>query len=270
VRRSWSSERFAESIGTAKPTPSNPEPEPLERICALIPIRRVRLDRVDQVVAGGEGRDRAADRRDDADREGVGVAEGAADRRHGLADDDAVGVAERHGGEGMVGRVDADHADVVEQVVADDLRADAVAVGELDVDRARRADRAGRALAGRGDHVRARQDRPVLGDDEAGALARPGVGQVRRVEVRDDRHDPGEALSVELGGLEAVADERLGGEHGGVVGSGRRLLAYDDRLLRPGVEPPGRLRHQEHSGPAEHGGDEREGGNGAGAHGRPL
>ena len=38
----------------------------------------------------------------------------------GLADDDARGVAERDRRERVVARVDAEHADVVEQVVADD------------------------------------------------------------------------------------------------------------------------------------------------------
>ena len=61
--------------------------------------RRVDLDRLGDVVGGGQRRDRALGRRDDADRERVLLAERAADRGDRLADDDAARVAERHGRE---------------------------------------------------------------------------------------------------------------------------------------------------------------------------
>ena len=58
--------------------------------------RGVDLDRVDQLEVGRrQGRDRAADRRDDPDGERVLVAERAADRGDRLADDDVGGAAER-------------------------------------------------------------------------------------------------------------------------------------------------------------------------------
>ena len=109
--------------------------------------RRVGLDRVDQVVAAGQRGDRAPDRGDDADGERIGIPERAADRGHGLADDDTARVAERHRIEGVEGGIDADHADVVVEVVADDGRGHPVAVRELDVDRVRRR-RLARATCG--------------------------------------------------------------------------------------------------------------------------
>ena len=59
--------------------------------------------------------------------------------------------------------IDLEHADVVEEVVADDARRHAVAVGELDVDGPGRRGTAS-ALAGGRDHVGARQDRRRSGE----------------------------------------------------------------------------------------------------------
>ena len=62
------------------------------------------------------------------------LAEGAADRRHRLADDEVAVVAERQRVQVEAVGVDFDQGDVGERVEADDLRRDHVAVGELDVD----------------------------------------------------------------------------------------------------------------------------------------
>ncbi len=116
-------------------------------------------------------------RGDHTDREGVGVAERAADRRDGLADHDARRIAERHRLEGVGARIDPEDADVVEEVVADDPRLDAVPVRELDVDGVGGGGRA--ALPGGGDHVGARQDGAVGADHESRALAGIRVGGAR-------------------------------------------------------------------------------------------
>ena len=124
--------------------------------------RRVRLDRVDEVVARhGQGRDGAAGRGDDANRERVRVVERAPDRSDRLADDGTRGIAERHRRERMRPRVDAEEPDVVEEIPADDFGLRAVAVLELDVDVVRCGRGIGGGVAGRRDHVRVRQHEPV-------------------------------------------------------------------------------------------------------------
>ena len=103
--------------------------------------RRVRLDRVDEVVARGHRVDRALGRRDDADAQRALLAERAADRSDRLADDHGARVAERHRAHRDDRRVDLEKPDVVEEVPADDLRGNALAVPELDVHRATAARR---------------------------------------------------------------------------------------------------------------------------------
>ena len=83
--------------------------------------------------------DRAVDRRDDADRQRLLLAERRADRRDRLADLDARALAERQRPQREALGVDLQQRDVGVRVVADDLRLDLVAVGELDVDLARAA-----------------------------------------------------------------------------------------------------------------------------------
>ena len=110
------------------------------------------------------------------------------------------GAAERERREHMVGRLHPDHADVAEEVPADDLRRDALAVGELDVDRARGADRCRRAgleLGDVRDDVRVREDRTGPVDHEAGALRR-----AVRAEVRVDGDDAVRAGRIERGRIE--------------------------------------------------------------------
>ena len=65
------------------------------------------------------------------------------------------------------------------------------------------------ALAGGGDHVRARQDVPVGGDDEAGALAGADAGASARRSTRRSSRRPAERRAIDLRRLEAVADDRL-------------------------------------------------------------
>jgi hypothetical protein len=90
-----------------------------------------------------------------------GQPEGVADGHHPLADLDAVGVAERDRGE-LALRLDLDERHVGARVLADDLRLEALAVGE------------GHAhLVGALDHVAVRQDVALVVDHEARAEARP-------------------------------------------------------------------------------------------------
>ena len=105
--RSPSSERRTTSAGTAKPTPSPPPERDL--ICWLTPItrprpstsgparvagvdRRVGLDRAGDLELG-QRVDRAVDRRHDADRQRLLLAERRADRGHRRADLHGVGAA---------------------------------------------------------------------------------------------------------------------------------------------------------------------------------
>ncbi len=165
---------------------------------------------------------------DDADRERRLVAEGAADRRDGLADDDAGRAAERDRREPVAARVDLQQPDVVEDVPADDLGRDAVVVGELDVHLVGAPHVLG--LAGVRDHVRVGEDVAGAGDDEAGALARVGIRHGGAAEVAEDRHDAGCARGVEARRREGAPRKR----------SGRRA---DDHARRAGVRGRGRDDH---------------------------
>ena len=69
-----------------------------------------------------------------ADRERLLLAEGAADRRHRLADREVAVVAELERVQGEAVGLDLQQGDVGEGVEADDLGRDDVAVGELDED----------------------------------------------------------------------------------------------------------------------------------------
>jgi hypothetical protein len=228
--------------------------------------RRVGLDRVDEVEPRRERLDLAPRRGDDPDRQRVLVAERAPDRSDRRTDDDPRRVAERHRRERVLLRVDPEHADVVEEVVADDLGREALAVLELDVDLLRRRGIPLLVLPGGRDHVGIREDDAVLRDDEAGALARARVRRRRAVEEREDRHDPGRARAVDLRGLEPVADERLRDHDRGGLARVADRLADDDRPRRVvPADPAGRLPDHEHGGGAEDGGDERDQGDGTGA-----
>src|SRR3954453_19466477 len=96
--------------------------------------RRVRLDRVDEVEARSERRDRAAGRRDDADGERVLLRKGAADGGDRLADGRPGRGGARGGRERVGGGLPLDQADVVDDAPPDDLGLDTVPVLELDED----------------------------------------------------------------------------------------------------------------------------------------
>src|SRR5262249_62068684 len=85
----------------------------------------------DVVPLHGERLDRAMDRGDDADCQGVLVAEWAADRRDRLAHDDRARVAERDRPQHVLRGSHPDQADVVVDVPADDGRRHAAAIVEL-------------------------------------------------------------------------------------------------------------------------------------------
>ncbi len=89
----------------------------------------------------------------------------------------------------MRGAIHAEHGDVGERVVPDDLTRNAVTVGELHVDGPGRSGRAG-GLAGRRHDVRVRQHEPVGRDDEPGALRGAGRVVLLVAEEREDRHHP--------------------------------------------------------------------------------
>src|SRR6185312_11001828 len=221
-------------------------PASVEHGAAGVPAvdRCVGLDRVDEVVARGQGGDGALRRRDDADAQRALVPEWAADRRYGLADNDVGGVAEGDDGQVMIGRPNLQKADIVVDVPADDARLGAVAVPELDEDGARRLGRRGRiAFAGRRDHMGVREDVAVGGDDEAGALRRVGGREaVVRPEERNERDHARGALAVDLSWVEIVARKRLrfGVLVDRIVRRGRRARGRENDGLRraPGADPP--------------------------------
>jgi hypothetical protein len=225
--------------------------------------RRVRLDRVDEVVARGQRGDRALGRRHDPDAQRALVAERASDRCDGLADGDVRGVPERNHRQGVVGRVDLEEPDVVVDVPADDARAHPVAFPELDencVCRLRGRRRV--ALAGRRDHVRVREDVTVRGDHEAGALGGIGRGDgVVRAEKGENRDDAGGALPVDRFGIEVVPRKRLGlgvlvDRVRGRRGAPRR--GQGDRPRRTvATDPTRRLGDDESRGRAQKGADHR-------------
>ena len=236
--------------------------------------RRVGLDRVDEVVAARQRGDRAPDRRDDADRERVGVAERAADRGDGL----------RRRPPGSSRRAAPGRARA-----APDRRGSR---------RRRRRGRSRRRSPARGRRPRTRRRRcapaspcpsatcgwPAVvitwalvrisarrTDDEARALGRARVGNVARVEVRDDRDDPRRAAAEDLGRLEAVAGERLRDDDRARVARARAAPARRRRSSSwSGAEPAGGLADGEHGDAAEHGGDEGDGSSRARAHRRPT
>ena len=228
--------------------------------------RSVGLDRVGDDELGGQGVDRAVHGGDDPRCERIGVPEGASDRGHGLADEDARGVPERHRSDPMRARIDLQDADVVEDVPPDDPRESPVAVGELDVDVVRRADAA--ALAGVRDHVRAREDVAAPRDDEAGPLR----GLRRRLlvpEERVDRHDARRPPLVQLGRVEAVPDQRLGSRVRDRLRRhrpGLRLRGHDHGVGRRGADPAHSTADRERCDCAEAGAEEGDRGEPGRAH----
>ena len=214
-------------MGMAKPTPSA-VPDSL-RICALTPITSPAALNIGppefprligasvwiastQVEARGDRVDRTFGRRDDAHAQRALLAEGAADRGHGLADDDGARVTQGHGAHRMVGWIDLEQADVVEEVPADDLGRDALSVPKLDVDGVgRRRSSARIGLSGGGHDVGVGEDVALVRGDEARPLGGRHVGVVDAAlaEQGVDGDDAGRPLAVELGGVEAVPGERL-------------------------------------------------------------
>ena len=130
------------------------------------------------------------------------------------------GAPERHRRQCMGARIDPDDGDVAEQVPADDLGRDTVAVPELDVEPVRSADRPTAGLGHVGDHVRVRQDRALRVDDEPRAL-----GLAVGAEVGVERDDAGRPAGVDRGRIEAVADRGHG--------DGRRRRRRWSRPRRP-------------------------------------
>ena len=180
--------------------------------------RGVDLDRAGDVVVRGQGLDRALRRRDDADRERASCPNGLPITATGSPTTTRLESPSGSGDNRVVARVDLDHADVVEQVPADDLAGEPVAVGEHDVDAGGAVDR--RSLAGVRDHVRVREDVALVRDDEAGALRALAVA-----EERVDRDDAGRAARVDLRRIEAVSEQgRLRLDRAGL---GRRRLDDD-------------------------------------------
>ncbi len=158
----------------------------------------------------GQRFDRAVGCRDDADRERLLLAEGAADRRHRLADHELAVIAQLQRVQLEAVRLDLEQGDVGEGVEADDLGRHHVAVGELDVDLLG-------GLAGAagvvGDDVGVGDDAAAGVEDEARALG----GAPSVAEDRPDRDHSGRGLAVDPRRVEAVL---------------RRLHDHPRRLLR--------------------------------------
>ena len=220
VAISWAIERLAALIGIAKPTPSAPprlapdlrvDPDHaascVEERAARVPVRdrRVGLDRVDDLVRRDQRVDRAADRRDDADRDRVLVAERAAHRRDGIARR-ARATSRRAARSRAACAAGSTRSSATSSYPSQPtiFGLDAVAVPEGDVDLVRLG--RVRRLGDVRDHVGARQDVAARRDDEARAL---GLLRVAVVEEREDRHDAGRARCVDARRVEAVAAERV-------------------------------------------------------------
>ena len=108
----------------------------------------------------------------------------------------------------QVRRIDPDQADVIEEIPADEVRLDAITIGELDIEMLSSVN--ARALAGVRDHVRIRQDVALRGDDEARSLRLRGRGGGRIAEIGENRHDPGRPLRENLLRVETLARQRTG------------------------------------------------------------
>ena len=195
--------------------------------------RGVGLDRALDLEFG-QRVDRAVGRRDDPDRERVLLAEGAADRRHRLPDDELAVVAEPQRVQVEPVRLDLDQGDVGEGVEADDLRRDHVAVGELDVDRFRLL---ALAVAGRrvfGDDVGVGDDPAAGVEDEARALG--GA----RLEDRANRDHARCRLLVDLGRVEAVGGGLRRRPVRGAFDDGRRRSRRPPSSPKPPPQPASR------------------------------
>ena len=158
--------------------------------------RRVGLDHVLDQPPGraGAGGERAAERRDDAGRDGAGQAHRAADRDDQLPHAQLVRVAELGGCQ--VARVGPDHGEVGERIRADHLGAQLAAVGERGAQPVAAVD----DVRG-GEHVAVGGDR----DAAAGALRPAAAGPARDGEVRDRGRellgDPGDGSRVGVEGV---------------------------------------------------------------------
>ena len=201
-------------IGMAKPIPTLPDSPVLPvEIAALTPTtspasvdqRATRVARVDRGVGlddvvdrlGVRRLDAALERAHDPGGDGARVAERIAERDHGVADADAVGVPERERLERTRFGADLQHRDIRRRIGPDDSRTKAVVVREADPDR-------GRVM----DDVVVGQDVAVLREHEARA-ERLLLGQepVRRPEDRiaglrhelgGDLDDSGRVVHVDL------------------------------------------------------------------------
>ena len=163
--------RICEATPTTRPPRSSTGPPELPWLIAasvwITPGRR---------EVGGGRVDLAVQRRDDADRERLLLllAERRADHGQRIADLEVARLAERCSTvSGCAGRVDLQHRDVVEQVVADQLRGQRVAVLEVHEEVApglHLGARVGTVVGRVGDDVRVREHVAVRRDDEAGAV----------------------------------------------------------------------------------------------------
>ena len=236
--------------------------------------RCVGLDRVDEVVAGSSARGSSAGsprrprpRANRRSRTGCRSRRPAAPTTTRLESPSGTGI------ERVQGRVDPDHADVVVEVVADDVRRHPVAVRELDVDGVRGAALPERdlRLARVRDHVRVRQDQALWADDEARS---PGPRSHRArcpsPKYETDRHDPGRAGAEDLRPARSRCRRAASRRRPGPRRPSRRRLGDDDGLRRGAAEPARGLADGQHGGAAEHGSDEGEGSSRARAHRRPT
>ena len=195
--------RVVSLIGTARPSPT-PATAVLmpttraagvgERAAGVAGIERgVGLHDVLDDAAGG-GRQRAAERRDDAGRHGAREAVRVADGDDELADLEAVGVAERRGRQ-VVGS-DPKHGEVGQPIRADDVEVELATVDECRRSAVRSVD----DVCGR-EHVAVRRHR----DAAAAAAHTTAVEPAPDLEVGDGRRQ----RSSHLGHDARVRVERL-------------------------------------------------------------
>ncbi len=166
-----------------------------ERAAGVAGIERgIGLDHVLDQARGraGAGRERAAERGDDAGRDRAAEPVRAADRDDELADPEALGVAE--GGRDQVAALDAKDGEVGEGVGSDHLEAELAAVGE----------RCGAASLGPGDDVGGAEHEAVGADRDPAA----GAGGPSPAPARAPDGEVGD------GGTEALGDTRDGARVG--------------------------------------------------------
>jgi len=154
-----------------------------------------------------------------------------------------------------------DQTDVVVDIPADHRGRHALAVTELDEDRAGCLRRlAGRSFPSSRDHMGIGEDVALARNDEARSLGScPAAILGMGAEDRDDRDHTRGPLAIDLCGIEVVAGEGFPARIRvyAVGGRRRRGLREDNRVGLASPEPTGRLCDRERSSAPQQGADDR-------------